>query len=71
MRAPASRLACLTPTDAGFGLCGIPETLINALTKRPEVVNLTAVSNNAGAGEHGLGECFRRFSVCGGMRAGR
>lgn len=43
---------------AGFGLCGIPETLITALTKRPEVKNLTAVSNNAGAGDHGLGEHF-------------
>lgn len=47
---------------AGFGLCGIPETLITALTKRPDVRNLTAVSNNAGAGDHGLGKCFRWLS---------
>ncbi|KAI0709458.1 3-oxoacid CoA-transferase [Earliella scabrosa] len=40
--------------SGGFGLCGIPETLITALTRRPEVRNLTAVSNNAGAGDHGL-----------------
>ncbi|ETW85824.1 hypothetical protein HETIRDRAFT_438460 [Heterobasidion irregulare TC 32-1] len=40
--------------SGGFGLCGIPETLISALVKRPEVKNLTAVSNNAGAGDHGL-----------------
>ncbi|KAI0362342.1 3-oxoacid CoA-transferase [Trametes cingulata] len=40
--------------SGGFGLCGIPETLIAAMTRRPEVKNLTAVSNNAGAGDHGL-----------------
>lgn len=31
----------------GFGLCGIPENLINSLLKTG-VKNLTAVSNNAG-----------------------
>ena len=41
--------------SAGFGLCGIPETLIKALAKHPEIKNLTAVSNNAGAKESGLG----------------
>lgn len=39
----------------GFGLCGTPDTLIHALSKRPEVQNITAVSNNAGVGERGLG----------------
>lgn len=39
----------------GFGLCGTPDTLIGALAKRKDVKNLTAVSNNAGSGEHGLG----------------
>jgi len=39
----------------GFGLCGTPDTLIGALAKRKDVENLTAVSNNVGAGEHGLG----------------
>ncbi|KAH9945942.1 3-oxoacid CoA-transferase [Epithele typhae] len=43
-----------TILSGGFGLCGIPETLITALARRPDVKNLTAVSNNAGAGEHGL-----------------
>src|SRR6478609_3503864 len=38
----------------GFGLCGIPENLINAL-KRKGVVNLTCVSNNAGVDDFGLG----------------
>ncbi|KAJ3172404.1 Succinyl-CoA:3-ketoacid coenzyme A transferase 1, mitochondrial [Irineochytrium annulatum] len=39
----------------GFGLCGIPENLINELRKKPEVKNLTAVSNNAGVDDFGLG----------------
>ena len=34
----------------GFGLCGVPNTLINALSQRDDVRDLTAVSNNAGAG---------------------
>src|SRR5216117_2803659 len=38
----------------GFGLCGIPENLINALVRR-RVQNLTCVSNNAGVDDWGLG----------------
>src|SRR2546428_4432290 len=38
----------------GFGLCGIPENLINALVKR-RVQNLICVSNNAGVDDWGLG----------------
>src|SRR5512132_3530335 len=38
----------------GFGLCGIPENLINALVKK-KVKNLTCVSNNAGVDDWGLG----------------
>lgn len=38
----------------GFGLCGIPENLIAAL-HRQGTGNLTAVSNNAGVDEFGLG----------------
>ncbi|KAK1217165.1 hypothetical protein PQX77_020173 [Marasmius sp. AFHP31] len=40
----------------GFGLSGIPDTLLEALAKRKEVNNLTGVSNNAGAGDSGLGK---------------
>lgn len=39
----------------GFGLCGIPETLIEALTRKG-VKNLTTISNNAGVDEFGLGK---------------
>ncbi|XP_017573597.1 succinyl-CoA:3-ketoacid coenzyme A transferase 1, mitochondrial-like [Pygocentrus nattereri] len=38
----------------GFGLCGIPENLINGLLKTG-VKQLTAVSNNAGVDNFGLG----------------
>ncbi|KAF9466260.1 3-oxoacid CoA-transferase [Collybia nuda] len=40
----------------GFGLAGIPDTLLGALAKRKDVTNLTGVSNNAGAGDSGLGK---------------
>ncbi len=59
---------CSTPTEAlqgllrddmivtvgGFGLCGIPEQLIIAL-RDSGVTGLTAVSNNAGVDDWGLG----------------
>lgn len=38
----------------GFGLCGIPEALITAL-RDSGVQNLTAISNNAGVDNFGLG----------------
>ncbi|THG99223.1 hypothetical protein EW026_g3093 [Hermanssonia centrifuga] len=40
--------------SGGFGLSGIPESLLKALSKRSDVSGVTAVSNNAGVGEHGL-----------------
>lgn len=39
----------------GFGLCGIPETLIEAIARKG-VRNLTTISNNAGVDEFGLGK---------------
>ena len=39
----------------GFGLCGIPEVLIDAL-KDSGVKNLTVISNNAGVDGFGLGK---------------
>jgi 3-oxoacid CoA-transferase subunit A len=39
----------------GFGLCGIPEALIDALEKSA-VKNLTVISNNAGVDGFGLGK---------------
>ena len=43
-----------TVTVGGFGLCGIPENLINAL-RDTGTKDLTAVSNNAGVDDFGLG----------------
>lgn len=42
-------------SSTGFGLCGIPETLIKALSQRTDVKDIVAVSNNAGAKDLGLG----------------
>lgn len=39
----------------GFGLCGVPDTLINQVEKMPHIKGLTAVSNNAGVVGAGLG----------------
>src|SRR5262249_1989611 len=39
----------------GFGLCGVPEDLIDALVRKG-VRNLTTVSNNAGVDTSGLGK---------------
>ncbi|MGH9430334.1 MAG: CoA transferase subunit A [Terriglobia bacterium] len=38
----------------GFGLCGIPENLIDAISRKG-VKNLTVISNNAGVNSFGLG----------------
>lgn len=39
----------------GFGLCGVPDTLINQVHATPSITGLTAVSNNAGIDGAGLG----------------
>ena len=44
----------MTIMAGGFGLCGIPETLIFALCDSG-VKNLTVISNNAGVDDFGLG----------------
>jgi len=46
----------------GFGLCGIPENLIAALVKKG-VRNLTAVSNNCGVDDWGLGLLLARKQI--------
>jgi 3-oxoacid CoA-transferase len=44
-------------------VCGTPDTLIAALARRPELQDLTAVSNNAGAGEMGLGKLLHSGQI--------
>lgn len=55
------------PNDAkllvgGFGLCGIPEILIDAVLKKGST-NLTLVSNNAGVDDFGLGKLLKERRV--------
>jgi len=46
----------------GFGLCGIPENLIDAV-RRKGTKNLTIVSNNAGADDFGIGLLLQKRQV--------
>ena len=46
----------------GFGLCGIPEALIDAV-RESGVKNLTAISNNAGVDGFGLGKLLETRQV--------
>ena len=46
----------------GFGLCGIPEALIEAL-KSSGVQNLTVISNNAGVDGFGLGKLLETRQI--------
>ena len=46
----------------GFGLCGIPENLIDAL-QRKGVRDLTVISNNAGISDFGLGRLLHTHQI--------
>lgn len=46
----------------GFGLCGIPEALIEAL-KNIGVTGLTCISNNAGVDDFGLGKLLQTKQI--------
>src|SRR5262245_36152954 len=46
----------------GFGLCGIPENLIQALARRG-TRDLTVISNNAGVSDYGIGLLLRNGQV--------
>jgi 3-oxoacid CoA-transferase len=47
----------------GFGLCGVPDTLINEVVKNKQITGLTAVSNNAGTDTAGLGKLLRTKQI--------
>lgn len=47
----------------GFGLCGVPDTLINEVARTPRITSLTAVSNNAGTDTSGLGQLLKTKQV--------
>ncbi|HKT80252.1 MAG TPA: CoA transferase subunit A [Vicinamibacterales bacterium] len=65
--ATAAEAVALVPDGAtilmgGFGLCGIPENLIQALHARG-TRNLTVISNNAGVDDFGIGVLLRARQV--------
>ncbi|KAJ2448253.1 Succinyl-CoA:3-ketoacid coenzyme A transferase 1, mitochondrial [Coemansia sp. RSA 2336] len=47
----------------GFGLCGIPESLIGAISKNSSIKDLIAVSNNAGIDGVGLGKLLNTRQI--------
>ena len=55
---PNTTLLC-----GGFGLCGVPDTLIDELLNKPEITGLTAVSNNAGTDNSGLGKLLKTKQI--------
>jgi 3-oxoacid CoA-transferase subunit A len=52
----------MTIAAGGFGLCGIPETLIDAI-QAAGVKGLTVISNNAGVDDFGLGKLLRTRQI--------
>lgn len=55
---PNTTLLC-----GGFGLCGVPDTLIEHVVEKPEITGLTAVSNNAGTDSAGLGKLLKTKQI--------
>lgn len=52
----------MTVMSGGFGLCGIPENLIQAL-RDSGVKDLTFISNNAGVDDFGLGQLLQTRQI--------
>jgi 3-oxoacid CoA-transferase subunit A len=52
----------MTVMFGGFGLCGIPENCIRALSET-EIRGLTCISNNAGVDGFGLGALLRKHQI--------
>lgn len=52
----------MTLIFGGFGLCGIPENLIQAIANSP-VNNLTVISNNCGVDDFGLGLLLKNHQI--------
>ena len=52
----------MTIASGGFGLCGVPERLVNAI-QAAGTKDLTFASNNAGIDGHGIGTLLRTRQV--------
>jgi len=46
----------MTLAIGGYGCCGVPETLIDALCERKDVKDLTVYSLTAGTDDYGVGK---------------
>ena len=53
----------MTVMSGGFGLCGIPENLIDGAARVRASSDLTVVSNNAGVDEFGLGSLLKTRQI--------
>ena len=58
----------MTIMAGGFGLCGIPETLIAAI-RASAVKDLTVISNNCGVDDFGLGVLLAGGQITGQSRS--
>lgn len=52
----------ITLVAGGFGLCGIAETLIDAI-QASGITGITAISNNAGVDDYGLGKLLQTRQI--------
>ena len=52
----------MTLMFGGFGLSGIPENIIQAISQK-EIFNLTCISNNAGVDDFGLGLLLQKKQI--------
>lgn len=52
----------MTCMFGGFGLCGIPENIINEIVSR-NIQGLTCISNNAGVDDFGLGLLLKKHQI--------
>lgn len=55
--------AGMTVLSGGFGICGNPNYLIKGIAEKPEIKDLTLVSNNAGLDHYGLGLLLKNKQV--------
>ena len=53
----------MTVLGGGFGCCGVPQSLLKALSRRTDLNNLTFVSNNAGIETFGAGLLLKTGQV--------
>lgn len=53
----------MTMLSGGFGICGNPNYLIKGISERPEIKDLTVVSNNAGLDHYGLGILLKNKQI--------